>query len=54
MILSNHNKYVVFHCTLFAGGSGLALIIKVGYLVGIHQEAIYALRARLQASVVSA
>ena len=46
--LSNQNKHLFFRCTTFAGDSGTALILKDGDLVGIHQEAISALRERLQ------
>jgi hypothetical protein len=46
--LSNHNNHLFFRCTTFAGDSGSALILKDGCLVGIHQEAINALRERLQ------
>ena len=45
--LSNHN-HISFRCSTFAGDSGSALILKDGCLVGIHQEAINALRKRLQ------
>ncbi|DBA73556.1 TPA: hypothetical protein ACH3X2_009799 [Trebouxia sp. C0005] len=46
--LSNHNNHLLFRCTTFAGDSGAALILKDGCLVGIHQEAVNALRERLQ------
>lgn len=45
--LSNHN-HLLFQCTPFAGDSGAALILKDGCLVGIHQEAVNALRERMQ------
>ena len=44
--LSNH--HLLFRCTTFAGDSGAAFILKDGCLVGIHQEAVNALRERLQ------
>ncbi|KAL0052530.1 hypothetical protein WJX82_003467 [Trebouxia sp. C0006] len=46
--LSNHNNHLFFRCTTFAGDSGAALILMDGCLVGIHQEAVNALRERLQ------
>ena len=46
--LSNHKNHLLFRCTIFAGDSGAALIVKDGYLVGIHQEAVNALRERVQ------
>lgn len=45
--LSNHNNHLFFRCTTFAD-SGAALILMDGCLVGIHQEAVNALRERLQ------
>jgi len=46
--LSNHNNHIFFRCSTFAGDSSSALILKDGCLVGIHQEAINALREMLQ------
>lgn len=46
--ISNHNNHLFFRCTTFAGDSGAALILMDGCLVGIHQEAVNALRERLQ------
>ena len=46
--LSNHNNHLFFRCTTFAGDSGAAFILMDGCLVGIHQEAVNALRERLQ------
>lgn len=46
--LSNHNNHLFFRCTTFAGDSGAALILMDGCLVSIHQEAVNALRERLQ------
>ena len=46
--LSNHNTHLFFCCTTFAGHSGAALILKDGCVVGIHQDAVNALREQLQ------
>lgn len=46
--LSNRNHYLFFQCTTFAGDLGLAVIVKCGCLVGIHQQVINALQERLQ------
>ncbi|KAG2502389.1 hypothetical protein BBO99_00005853, partial [Phytophthora kernoviae] len=45
--ISAHRRYIVYSCPTYAGDSGAALLIKDGYLVGIHLETINALREEL-------
>lgn len=48
IVLSEHERHLFYHCPTFAGDSGAALIVENGRLVGIHQEGINQLRARLE------
>ncbi|RLN57783.1 hypothetical protein BBJ28_00004900 [Nothophytophthora sp. Chile5] len=45
--VSRHRRHIVYSCPTYAGDSGAALIVKDGYLVGIHLETINALRENL-------
>lgn len=46
--VSLHARHLFYDCPTFAGDSGAALILKDGQLVGIHQEAVSALRERIE------
>ncbi|RLN02691.1 hypothetical protein BBJ28_00016351 [Nothophytophthora sp. Chile5] len=45
--ISRRKRHLVYSCPTYAGDSGAALIVKDGYLVGIHLETINALRENL-------
>lgn len=44
---SVHRRHLFYQCPTYAGDSGAALLLKDGCLIGIHQEAVNALRERL-------
>lgn len=45
--LSAHRRHIMYSCPTYAGDSGAALLIKDGFLVGIHVETINALREEM-------
>ena len=46
--ISTHKRHIMYSCPTYAGDSGAALIVKDGFLVGIHLETINALREELE------
>lgn len=44
---SAHRRHLFYQCPTYAMDSGAALLLKDGRLIGIHQEAVNALRERL-------
>lgn len=46
--ISHHRRHIMYSCPTYAGDSGAALIMKDGFLVGIHLETINALREELE------
>ncbi|KAH9082756.1 hypothetical protein LEN26_021209 [Aphanomyces euteiches] len=46
--ISHHKRHIMYACPAYAGDSGAALILKDGFLVGIHLETINALREEIE------
>ncbi|KAF4149800.1 Trypsin-like peptidase domain [Phytophthora infestans] len=45
--ISAHRRHIMYSCPTYAGDSGAALLLKDGFLVGIHLETINALREEM-------
>ncbi|CAK4296009.1 unnamed protein product [Aphanomyces euteiches] len=46
--ISHHKRHIMYSCPTYAGDSGAALIVKDGFLIGIHLETINALREEIE------
>ncbi|GMF11917.1 unnamed protein product [Phytophthora lilii] len=51
--ISPHRSHILYSCPIYAGDSGAALILKDGFLVGLHLETINALREKMDRKKVT-